>query len=469
MRKCNIDTGKFSQAEIDRLNYVAQNFKSRRKELLGKYSPAEKHFEELLKEAHIYYVREKCFFNRKGEWCYIDFYIPLYHIGIEIDGKEHNTVKHKLRDKHKTDFLNYERNVSVIRITNEQCLGLKNISLVDIVRHPSVADSVHWRIESLREHYVDHCLVYVENFILTYKKVYVYDKIKRAIFHFKSAYSFHMSLDCTYKEFVDIMTSIEDPFRNPYYIIGYSEEALSYYMSVYFATNGVRPENFHPTVYLRKKLPVPIFTKYPKRRYKIIVIPSDVKVYNGYECSFVAVRLIDKDNNIKVYDKIYKYVPSKTHRYIAMAYAIKQEAMAIPMNSDLDIITRHGGFRSFIYYGFSEENLDPSVRNEIQTILNGKGISLDIKKVKKYKTQEIDVINYIEGIKSRYEDIYIAPREFFDHILPKTYKNVEKGILDSVYEYLCKTKWRDSARNTISHCVDAKKIIKNAYIKLTQG
>ena len=68
-----------------------------------------------------------------------------------------------------------------------------------------------------------------------------------------------------------------------------------------------------------------------------------------------------------------------------MADAIKQEAMAIPMNSDLDIITRHGGFSSFIYYGFSEENLDPSVRNEIQTILNGKGISLDIKKVKKYK------------------------------------------------------------------------------------
>lgn len=278
-----------------------------------------------------------------------------------------------------------------------------------------------------------------------------------------------MSLDCTFKEFVDIMTSIEDPFRNPYYIIGYSEEALSYYISVYFATNGVRPANFHPTVYLRKKLPVPIFTNYPKRRYKIIVIPSDVKVYNGYECSFVAVRLIDKDNNIKIYDKIYKYVPNKTHRYIAMANAIKQEAMAIPMKSDLDIITRHGGFRSFIYYGFSEENLDPSVRNEIQTILNGKGINLDIKKVKKYNTQEINVINYIEGIKSRYEDIYIAPREFFDHILPKTYKNAEKGILDSVYEYLCKTKWRDSARSTISHCVDAKKIINNAYIKLTQG
>ena len=400
MNDINFRTENLNQQEIERLQFVGSRFIERRRELLRKNSPSESHFEKLLKDAHIYYVREKCFFDRNGEWCYIDFYIPLYHIGIEIDGKEHSTQKQMFRDSKKTEFLLQFRKVNIIRITNEQCLALKSISLVDIVKHPDIKDSVNYRIDSLRKHYIEHAFVYVRNYILTYKKVFVYDKIRKAIFYFKSPYSFHMSLGCNYKEFIDIMTCIQDPFRNSRFIIGYSEEALKYYMNIYIVNDGVKPDGFRPIVYMRKYLPVPIFKNYMQRDFSIIILDNSICFSPGV-VDFITLRLIDNSNNEIIYDKIYKFNRSTMNKYLLMANALEIESICIPIHSRLTVYTRNGGFSNYIYFGISEDNLDCASRNRIQNVLNGKGIDFSMVKIKRFKGATLEAKYYVEKVSKR--------------------------------------------------------------------
>ena len=145
------------------LESVRSEFVNRKRQLLNKHSEAESHFEKLLNDAHIYHEREKCFYDCKGEWCYIDFYIPLYHLAIEIDGKEHRTSKQTFRDKNKENFLRGNRNVATVRITNEQCLAMQYINLAVFVYHPNVRDSIAYRIESLFKHEGEHNTVYANN------------------------------------------------------------------------------------------------------------------------------------------------------------------------------------------------------------------------------------------------------------------------------------------------------------------
>ena len=230
------NTENFSKEEVKRLESVRSQFVERKHKLLNKHSAAESHFEKLLNEAHIYHEREKCFYDRKGEWCYIDFYIPLYHLAIEIDGKEHGTQKQSFRDKNKEEFLSCNRKIDTVRITNEQCLAMRQINLADFVYHPKVKQNTAIRIKTLFVHEGEHNSVYKKHGIDITRKVYVYNKTNGATYIFKSAYSFHMSLGCNYERFIHIMTNIADPFSNPKFIIGYTEEELNHYKTIFYET-----------------------------------------------------------------------------------------------------------------------------------------------------------------------------------------------------------------------------------------
>lgn len=65
---------------------IEKEHRQRKTMLLCKNSKAEKHFASLLDKALIFYTKEKCCYDKYGNWCYIDFFIPLYNIAIEIEG-----------------------------------------------------------------------------------------------------------------------------------------------------------------------------------------------------------------------------------------------------------------------------------------------------------------------------------------------------------------------------------------------
>ena len=57
-------------------NVVRKKFIRRKHELLNKHSDAERRFIDLLINANLYFIREKCSF-KYSRWCYYDFYLPL--------------------------------------------------------------------------------------------------------------------------------------------------------------------------------------------------------------------------------------------------------------------------------------------------------------------------------------------------------------------------------------------------------
>lgn len=370
-------TENLDEEEVKRLESVRSQFIERKRKLLNKHSVAESHFENLLNEAHIYHEREKCFYNCKGEWCYIDFYIPLYHLAIEIDGKEHRTSKQSFRDKNKEDFLRGNRNVATVRITNEQCLAMQNINLADFVYHPKVKDSIAYRIESLFKHEDEHNTIYEKNEIEYKRKVFVYNKINGVTYNFKSPYSFHMSLGRNYEQFCTIMDSIANPFIHPKFIIGYTEKELDYYKSIYYTNNGIQPDNFIPIKISNETLPSPIFSNYPKRKFLIVVEVSkaETKFKKLYRLMCITVKDIDTMENI--YVKIRKcYSAQYSGGDIGMLHdCLAQELELIPFNSDVCIVSFNNAFVRYIRDGKYKK----AVKNghaDIDSIIIGRGINI---------------------------------------------------------------------------------------------
>lgn len=109
------------------LYYANENFLDLKYKLLNKISSAESHFEKLLKNENIYYVREKCNFKKNTLWCYYDFYIPRLRLYIEIDGKEHLNKENKIKDIKKESYIN-KKHCYLIRFTNEEVLTMEKIS-----------------------------------------------------------------------------------------------------------------------------------------------------------------------------------------------------------------------------------------------------------------------------------------------------------------------------------------------------
>ena len=107
----------------EKFDFAQKNFVKWKHRLLRKHSKAEEHFYNILHSPEsklCYYEREKCFFDKRGHWCYIDFYFPFYGLAIEIDGEEHNTKERKAKDEEKEHFLNRYRHICTYRISNEE-------------------------------------------------------------------------------------------------------------------------------------------------------------------------------------------------------------------------------------------------------------------------------------------------------------------------------------------------------------
>lgn len=49
----------------------------------------------------------------------LDFYCPTHHLGIELDGSEHNKLSSRIKDQYRTDTLS-EYGIRVIRFWNYQ-------------------------------------------------------------------------------------------------------------------------------------------------------------------------------------------------------------------------------------------------------------------------------------------------------------------------------------------------------------
>ena len=68
------------------IEFVKKNVNQIQHKLLTKHSDAETHFESLLIKSGIYFRREKCNYRINTRWSFFDFYLPYYHLYIEIDG-----------------------------------------------------------------------------------------------------------------------------------------------------------------------------------------------------------------------------------------------------------------------------------------------------------------------------------------------------------------------------------------------
>lgn len=375
--KFEFNVKNLSTEEIERLESVRSEFVNRKRQLINKNSKAESHFEKLLNDAHIYHEREKCFYDCKGEWCYIDFYIPLYHLAIEIDGKEHRTQKQSFRDKNKEEFLTYNRNIATVRITNEQCLAMKQINLADFVYHPKVKQSIAVRIKSLFRHEGEHNSVYKKHGIDITRKVYVYNKTNGATYIFKSAYSFHMSLGCNYEQFIHIMTNIADPFSNPKFIIGYTEKELNRYKTIFYENNGIKPNGFIPVQLSNEVLPAPIFQNYPKRRFLVAVETSAVRNKCHVRYFVITMTIIDIDTMEKVYVRNRKYYwdDGSMTEVETFTDCLAKELELMPFNSDVCVIAFNWKYIKYINQCMYK--LSNGHRGEIiDNIIKSRGISL---------------------------------------------------------------------------------------------
>lgn len=206
----------------------------RKNELLRKDSNAEKHFAKLLNEASIYYVKEKCCYDKYGNWCYIDFYIPFYKIGIEIDGKEHKYGKRKEKDIKKENFLKEERNITTIRYTNTECLHMNAISIIDIVkkanRNVNRIDDIEYKKKQKEEE-----LRYASqtSHFNVYSTIYIYDKDKDVVFTFKDLYMAKHSTGIQYKYLITA-TDDEDIHKSNMFIISTDIDRLKEKINEYY-------------------------------------------------------------------------------------------------------------------------------------------------------------------------------------------------------------------------------------------
>lgn len=190
--------------QYQRLEKIEKEHNIRKRALLGKNSKAEKHFAQLLDNADIYYIRERCCFSSRGDWCYIDFYIPFYNIAIEIDGKEHSLKWRAEMDKRKTAFLKYDRHITTIRYTNEECLSMSAISIREITKKAGINIENKKFLKNLRKARKGELEQEEERAPFDiYSDVYLFDKDKDKLYHFDDLFHARKSMDTTYIRLYD--------------------------------------------------------------------------------------------------------------------------------------------------------------------------------------------------------------------------------------------------------------------------
>lgn len=85
------------------------------------FTPAEIRFKGILKALKIKYeFQHIVFVNEKGKFFIMDFYLPDYNVGIEIDGGYHFTHEQYLKDKERTKtILKFLKIRNIIRFNND--------------------------------------------------------------------------------------------------------------------------------------------------------------------------------------------------------------------------------------------------------------------------------------------------------------------------------------------------------------
>jgi len=98
---------------------VAQSF---RKDLVTNATEAEKIFKAILKSLKVKYeFQHVVFVNVEGKFFIVDFYLPDYNIGIEVDGGHHSEHEQMLKDEERTKLiLKRVKMRSIIRFKNTE-------------------------------------------------------------------------------------------------------------------------------------------------------------------------------------------------------------------------------------------------------------------------------------------------------------------------------------------------------------
>ena len=208
---------------------VQLEYGKRRNMLLCKNSKAESHFAKLLDKSGCYYIREKCYFDLKGEWCYIDFYIPKYRIGIEIDGIEHLSSKGKQRDYLKAKFLKDNRNILIYRITNDECFNMEYVNIHSIYVSLIKSD-IDYKprsksaIDSEREYFFSICQPRC-NFDVR-SKVYAYCKHNEVLYEFNNLFGLKCATEIKNKYIIEGLNNFENIHYSQIFIYSFNEKDI---------------------------------------------------------------------------------------------------------------------------------------------------------------------------------------------------------------------------------------------------
>ena len=91
-------------------------------ELKDRATPAEKQFKKILNSIHIAYDFQRIIRSKKQHYI-VDFYLPEYHVVIEIDGGYHDNPEQIKKDEQRAKNLQANKIVArVLRFTNDEVL-----------------------------------------------------------------------------------------------------------------------------------------------------------------------------------------------------------------------------------------------------------------------------------------------------------------------------------------------------------
>lgn len=217
-------------SDYERLEYIRLYYGKRKDNLIKKHSVAELHFKCLLDKTPYFYIREKCCYDKNWNWCYIDFYIPLFKLGIEIDGKEHRNKENHDKDLKKEKFLSEDRRISIYRITNEDCLKMDSVDILKILREVRKNESDAEKQMRIKTEQRD------EDFQLkemqkrakfdVHDEILAYCKLNDRIYRFKNLYVLKKSVSTKYKDLIRAINNRDNIFSSVTFIFEFSEDSL---------------------------------------------------------------------------------------------------------------------------------------------------------------------------------------------------------------------------------------------------
>lgn len=109
-------------------------------ELIAKATKEEKLAKIILKDMKVKFTFQQEFICKNGKFYFMDFYLPLIRVGIEIDGGYHFTDIQQAKDADRTKDL--EKNgIDIYRFTNKDVLDIEKFrkGVVEIIERYSIS------------------------------------------------------------------------------------------------------------------------------------------------------------------------------------------------------------------------------------------------------------------------------------------------------------------------------------------